>query len=108
MKPTIEQLEAFVKALEQRIHKKHYERFTIQPDFYRLDYGRKNAKIVRFRKEADGTQTNASVYGFINLANGDLYKAASWKAPAKHPRGNILNINDPFKGCGQYGMEYLR
>lgn len=45
--------------------------------------GRKYAKLV-------ATDTSRYVYGFIDLTNGDLLKAASWKAPALNfPRGNI-------------------
>lgn len=32
-----------------------------------------------------------SVYCFIDLRNGDILKAAGWKAPAKGARGNIFN-----------------
>ena len=63
--------------------------------------GAKYAKIVRV--EACGN----SVYGFIDRANGDLLKAASWAKPAKHARGNILAA-DPLAGCTDYGLAYLR
>ena len=54
------------------------------------------------------------VWGFISTVDstlhgapikvGDLLKAASWKAPAKHARGNIL---DGTARYGPYGPEYL-
>lgn len=55
--------------------------------------GRKYAKLV-YLNEAGKV---ASVWGFIALNNGngyrkgDLLKPASFSAPAKHARGNILN-----------------
>ena len=45
-----------------------------------------------------------SVFCFVENATGDIYKAASWKIPAKHVRGNIANgAND----VGAYGPAYL-
>jgi hypothetical protein len=54
------------------------------------------------------------VWGFISTVDstlhgapvkvGDLLKAATWKAPAKHARGNIL---DGTARYGPYGPEYL-
>jgi hypothetical protein len=45
-----------------------------------------------------------SVWGFVDAANGDIYKAAGWKAPAKHKRGNIANGT---AGCSAFGPNYL-
>jgi hypothetical protein len=38
------------------------------------------------------------------IKRGDLLKAATWKAPAKHARGNIM---DGTARYGVYGPEYL-
>jgi hypothetical protein len=64
-------------------------------------------KFLRFW---DGT----ACWGFISrvdgdlkgapIKKGDLLKCASWKAPAKHARGNIL---DGTARYGVYGPEYL-
>ena len=55
-----------------------------------------------------------SCWGFISrvddvlkgspIKKGDLLKAATWKAPAKHARGNII---DGTARYGVYGPEYL-
>jgi len=55
-----------------------------------------------------------SCWGFISrvdgdlkgspIKKGDLLKAATWKAPAKHARGNII---DGTARYGIYGPEYL-
>lgn len=50
---------------------------------------------------------NGSAYCFIEKATGDILKPASFKAPAKHARGNIYGEN-PIAGCGPYGVAYLR
>lgn len=46
--------------------------------------GRKYIKLVTVRGD-----TTKRVYGFIDTTNGDLLKAATLKAPAKHARGSL-------------------
>jgi hypothetical protein len=85
--------------------KEHYETYLPQLNFRPLTYikGNNYIKIVR----------EGSVWGFVSMVDnskkgekvGDLLKAASWKAPAKIPRGNI------FDGTAKYsvhGPEYLK
>lgn len=38
---------------------------------------------------------------------GDVFKPASWKAPAKHARGNIFNDDHGLSKMGPYGPAYL-
>ena len=50
--------------------------------------------IRRDRSLVDGSvdTKHGSVYGFMEVATGDLYKAAGWKAPAKNfARGNVFD-----------------
>ena len=49
-----------------------------------------------------------SVYCFIDYTTGDVLKAASWNAPAKHARGNIFDENNGLKYMGPHGPAYLR
>jgi len=51
--------------------------------------GRKYHKIVQTC--TDGSQ---SVHAFVDKKTGELYKAASWKAPAKHVRYDLRIIKD--------------
>lgn len=49
-----------------------------------------------------------SVYCFLDRS-GNIYKSASWKAPAKHIRGSIFDANYSLgKALGPYGAAYLR
>lgn len=50
----------------------------------------------------------ASVYAFVDLATGDVLKPASFRAPAKHARGNVLDASNGLQHMGQYGPAYLR
>lgn len=63
--------------------------------------GRKYIKIVR-------VDNQTSVHCFVNTENGDVLKAASWKAPAKHARGNIFKEDNGLDCMSQFGAAYLR
>jgi len=64
---------------------------------------------VKYAKISQGT----TVWGFVALYDtpekaervGDLLKPASWRAPAKHSRGNILNGTAAYS---PYGPEYMK
>jgi hypothetical protein len=55
--------------------------------FY-IESGRKYHKIIM---ETNGN--SRSVHAFVDKNSGAVYKAASWKAPAKHIRFNLLDDN---------------
>jgi len=49
-----------------------------------------------------------SVHAFVDMTNGDVLKPASWKAPAKHARGNIFDENNGLGSMGELGPAYLK
>ena len=51
---------------------------------------------------------NRSVHSFVEVATGDIFKAASYKAPAKHARGNIYRGNGAEALTDVGGVRYLR
>ena len=57
--------------------------------FYLESNGRKYHRIVM---ETGGG--NRSVHAFVDKKTGEVYKPASWKAPAKHVRYNLLIIKE--------------
>jgi hypothetical protein len=71
--------------------------------------GRKYLKIQV--KSVGGSENNKRIsyraFAFINMTNGDLLKPATWKAPAKHARGNIFDSDGGMKWVTPYGMAYL-
>ena len=67
------------------------------------DYGKRYVKLIIKNKYG-----HESVYGFIDQTNGDILKAASWKAPAKHARGNIYDENTYSSAATTYGISYLK
>ena len=72
-------------------------------------------KFVRVVRAEPGTR---SVWGFVALSDGqnkamgaftkgDVFKADSWKKPAKGVRGQVSN-KETWAGFTQYGPQYLR
>jgi hypothetical protein len=55
------------------------------------------------------TENGRSVMAFIEIATGDIYKPASWAAPAKHVRGNVFSDKNGMEAVdGPYSIRYLR
>lgn len=62
----------------------------------------RNRKYARVVATTRGGQD--SVWGFVDLSNGNILKGESWKKPHPTPRGNIA---EGTKGCSGYGPRYL-
>ena len=76
-------------------------------DSARMELGRKYAKIIRTEKR-DGATHDRSAFGFIDLTNGSIFKAASWAKPADRARGNVLDVAGRRNSYTPYGINYLR
>lgn len=76
-------------------------------DSARIEIGRKYAKIIRTEKR-DGKTHDLGAFGFIDLATGDILKAASWAKPAAGARGNVLDIAGRRNSYGPYGINHRR
>jgi MoaA/NifB/PqqE/SkfB family radical SAM enzyme len=62
-------------------------------------------KYIRIVEDYCGSR---SVYCFLDY-DGNIYKSASWKAPAKHIRGTVFDSDYSYgKALGPYGAAYLR
>jgi hypothetical protein len=74
------------------------------------DYGKKRVRIVRAELWSnEDNPTNRSAWAFIDM-DGNVFKSASWAAPAKHARANIYTDDNMGFGTkiGPYGPAYLR
>ena len=58
-----------------------------------IETGRKYHKIIMVVPNGD-RPASRSVHAFVDKKNGDVYKAASFKAPAKGVRFNLCIISD--------------
>jgi len=67
----------------------HAMRFNNVSVDFEIESGKKYHKIIMI------SSGNArSVHAFVDKNTGEMYKAASWKAPAKGVRFNLLLIRD--------------
>ena len=88
---------------------------TAKLDKFRYYEGKKYLKVVREEyDERNDRWRDTTVHAFINTETGEVYKPASWKAPAKHVRFNLSNdldrqnLHDPnFVGWAG-GYLYMR
>ena len=55
------------------------------PVTFTMSFGKKYIKVI---------QEDSSVHAFIDRKTGDVYKPASWKAPAKHVRYDLRVITE--------------
>lgn len=72
---------------------------------YSAEPGKKYIRIV----ETWGTEhPSRSVYCFLDM-DGNIYMAATWKAPAKHVRGSLFDKDFSYgTGLNIYGARYLK
>jgi hypothetical protein len=62
---------------------------------FKMTTGNKYIKVISYVKpKYEGAFGQQSVHAFIDKKTGDIYKPASWNAPAKHVRFNIYNDID--------------
>ena len=84
-------------------------------DRFRYSEGKKYLKVTREEyNEKTGYWKDTTVHSFVDKKTGEVYKPASWKAPAKHVRFNLSNdldrqnLHDPnFVGWAG-GYLYMR
>ena len=88
---------------------------TAKLDKFRYYQGKKYLKVVREEyDERNDRWRDTTVHAFVDKETGEVYKPASWKAPAKHVRFNLSNdldrqnLHDPnFVGWAG-GYLYMR
>ena len=80
------------------------------------DVGDKSRVVRGFSNGVgDKSRVGCKVWAFIDKTNGNILKPATWKAPAKHARGNIYESpsrdgrkhDDSMQFIGCYGPAYM-
>ena len=100
---TDNELTDFCSKLAVKARKYFAEHYTnLSPPAFHADTGgRKYVRIVRSDDRGYGSR---SVVCFVERSTGLIWKAASWKAPAKNfSRGNIRHPNPFTDGTSIYG-----
>jgi hypothetical protein len=91
-----------VNESRKRYHEKHLSNLTFNPIVFEV-----GSKYIRLWADTYCWGFIARKDGILKgspIKCGDLLKPATWKAPAKHARGNII---DGTAKWGVYGPEYL-
>jgi hypothetical protein len=78
---------------------------NLTPSLLEMSDGR---RYIRVDCIVDGGLGQRSVWAFIDKTNGDILKPAGYKAPAKHARGNLFDINEGIGMLTPEGPVYLR
>lgn len=107
-----EQLHDFDQALTSFLHdsqkKVDAQKNEIETVTLEKAVGPKYIKIVHAIKHNNsGKVVSRSAWAFVDKETGDVFKPASWKAPAKHARANIFKPNT-WSSVSAYGPAYLR
>lgn len=103
-----EKIEQFAGRVQEMVNEHFKERFpNLTVPTISVKFGRKYAKLIRESSTGAQGHTQKSVYGFVDAHTGDIYKAATWRAPAKHVRGSIFDADGGMHACGPYGIKYL-
>lgn len=91
----------FVQLWQERIDAYMQKQFpTLKREVLKVRYGKKYAKVIK---------SDASVYAFIDLSTGDIFKPASWQKPAPHARGNVNSKTQGMEAVDAHGyIKYLR
>lgn len=90
----------------QKIVDDHYESHlpNLVPSRLEMSDGR---RYIRVDSVENGGTGSRSVYAFIDKRTGDVLRAATYKAPAKHPRGNLFDSLQGTEMLTPYGIGYL-
>ena len=101
-------LTEFVSKIQIELLAYYSERFSsIGAPSIEIMTGNKFYRIIY--QSTGGCTLTRSVFCFVDKSNGDIYKAATWNARAKHVRGNIFDENYSWdKGVNIYGGTYLQ
>ena len=78
------------------IEKEFNDNWPLQVRTTEIKEGRKYLKVITNRSGL------RSIHSFIELDSGDVYKAASWRSPAKHVRGTIITDDTRKYGVNAY------
>jgi hypothetical protein len=100
----------FIQALENRLNEYKTKMGYTYFDSYSVlaTEGKKFFKVYKAEIKS-GTQNQRNLVCFIDKATGDIFKPASFSAPAKHARGNVLSPQNGMEAIDSDGFViYLR
>jgi hypothetical protein len=91
---------AGAQAKIQKYFAEHYPNLT--PPILTVEMGKRYVKVVK------QDSVSKCVFAFLDSTNGDILKPATWKAPAKHARGNLFGADFGLSLTSSFGPAYLK
>ena len=81
-------------------------------------YGFNYEQLNKYYRITRGSNYGKSAYAFVAkmdfstkglgiVKSGDILKPATWRAPAKHARGSVLD-KSTWDCCEEFGLRYLK
>lgn len=93
----------------QKLHDDYYAKMynNLTPPSIEFNVGSKFIKVIRQERHGN-ILAGQSVQSFVNRETGDIMKPATWRAPAKHARGNIFSAQNGMEAVSENGfVHYL-
>ena len=102
LKEHIQVLEARINCLIDKLLANYAKQYGDGGITFDIVKGTKYYKLIQrdTKRSALSGNTGACVHAFIDRQSGSVYKPATWKAPAKHVRYNLLD-DVSFAACIQ-------
>lgn len=91
-----EEIVKYMEAIEKAYANDDFWGQSSDKRSFEIEWGKKFAKIniISWKQK--------SVHCFVEIATGNIYKAATFRAPAKGVRGNIMNEKRPYLSQDYY------
>lgn len=105
-----QRLELYIQGVQEMVKANWEEyKFTYAPvPKVEIEEGNRYIRVKVNEYDFAGVKKRSQIHTFIDRTNGDILKAATWKAPQKNGvRGNIFN-EEPTTGVNYFGAIYLR
>jgi len=91
-------IEQYVAEIQAKVEAEYSRlKYTIPAPTYNFNTGKRFYRVMESRHPGCGS----SVHCFVEIETGDIFKPASWSAPAKGVRGNLRDAVKPLL-CGDY------
>ena len=101
-----QRLEEWLQKAQEIVNRNYATNFpNLIPSVLEMSDGR---RYVRIDVISNGGSGQRSVWAFIDKFTGDVLKAATYKTPAKHARGNLFDSDGGVGKLTPYGPAYLK
>ena len=100
---------SFINALTDRLNEHKKASGLTYFETYRVEAteGKKYFKIYKTEMLHNGHPfSHRSLVAFVDKTTGDIFKPASFAAPAKHSRGNVLSAQNGMEAISPDGFVY--